>query len=121
MTVRLPTPGDARSAALALLARKAYTERGLVRALVDRGFREAEASAAAAEFRERRYLEDEAEALGRALEKKSRGLAPGLTPEARSKKLFAHLVRRGFSPAAVVEALRRKGEAIDDDFPAVDV
>jgi SOS response regulatory protein OraA/RecX len=112
---------DPRATALSLLARRAYTESGLVRALVNRGIAETKAAAVAAEFSKKRWLDDEGEALERALEQKAHRLASGLTREARSKKLFAHLVRRGFSPAAVIEALHRKGEATDDDFPAVDV
>ncbi len=111
----------ARETGLALLSRRAYTGAALARALVARGIRESDAAAVVEEFRARRFLDDEAEALESALERKARTLPPGLTPEARSKKLFAHLVRRGFAPAAVIEALRRKGEATDDDFPAVDV
>jgi SOS response regulatory protein OraA/RecX len=57
----------------------------------------------------------EREALRRALAKKSRALSPGLTRGARSKKLFDHLVRRGFAPAAVLEALRAKGDSFDDE------
>ncbi len=112
---------DPRKTAIALLARRSYTAPALARALADRGVREADAAAAVAEAASRGWLEDESESLERALEARARRLAAGLTPEARSKKLFAHLVRRGFAPAAVIEALHRKGEAIDDDFPAVDV
>ena len=110
-----------RETALALLSRRAYTGAALARALAARGIRESEAAAVVAELQAKRYLDDEAEALERALARKLRTLPPGLTPEARSKKLFAHLVRRGFAPATVIEALHRKGEATDDDFPAVDV
>jgi regulatory protein len=63
----------------------------------------------------------ERQALRRALDRKARTLPAGLTPGARSKKLFDHLVRRGFAPAAVLEALHRKGETSDDDIPEVDV
>jgi SOS response regulatory protein OraA/RecX len=111
----------AREAAVALLSRRAYTAQALARALVERGIPEAEAAAIVAECEAKKYLVDEGEALERALEEKARRLAAGLTPEARSKKLFDHLVRRGFAPAAVIEALHRKGEATNDDFPAVDV
>jgi hypothetical protein len=38
-----------------------------------------------------------------------------LTEAARSKKLFDHLARRGFAPAAILEALRAKGDATDDE------
>lgn len=58
---------------------------------------------------------DEAASLRLALAKKRRSLSSGLTPAARSKKLFDHLVRRGFSPGAVLEALREKGDPADDD------
>jgi regulatory protein len=59
---------------------------------------------------------DEARALRLALEKRARMLPPGLTRQARSKKLFDHLVRRGFAPSAVLEALRTKGEPTDGDL-----
>jgi regulatory protein len=59
---------------------------------------------------------DEAKALRVALERRSRALPAGLTQRARSKKLFDHLVRRGFAPSAVLEALRTKGEPTDDDL-----
>ena len=58
---------------------------------------------------------DEKKALRAALEKRERALPPGLTGQARSKKLFDHLARRGFAPAAILEALRRKGDSTDDD------
>jgi regulatory protein len=57
---------------------------------------------------------EEKAALVRALDKRARSLGAGLTPAARSKKLFDHLVRRGFSTAAVLEALREKGDPPDD-------
>jgi len=59
--------------------------------------------------------EDEAARLKAALEKKRRSLPGGLTPVSRSRKLFDHLVRRGFDPGAVREALREKGDPTDDD------
>jgi SOS response regulatory protein OraA/RecX len=59
---------------------------------------------------------DEARNLRRALDKRARVLPAGLTRQARSKKLFDHLVRRGFAPSAVLEALRTKGEPTDDDL-----
>ncbi len=59
---------------------------------------------------------DEARSLRLALEKRARALPAALTPQARSKKLFDHLVRRGFAPSAVLEALRTKGEPTDDDL-----
>ena len=63
----------------------------------------------------------ERDALRRALERRARTLPAGLTRQVRSKKLFDHLVRRGFAPAAVLEALQRKGDTTDDDLPGVDV
>jgi SOS response regulatory protein OraA/RecX len=59
--------------------------------------------------------DDEAARLKAALEKRWRSLPGGLTPVSRSRKLFDHLVRRGFDPAAVREALREKGDPTDDD------
>jgi SOS response regulatory protein OraA/RecX len=58
---------------------------------------------------------EEKKALRAALERRERALPPGLTGQARSKKLFDHLARRGFAPAAILEALRRKGDSTDDD------
>jgi regulatory protein len=58
----------------------------------------------------------EAKALRLALDRRSRALPAGLTRQARSKKLFDHLVRRGFAPSAVLEVLRTKGEPTDDDL-----
>ena len=58
---------------------------------------------------------DEAANLQRLLARRDRSLSASLTPQARSKKLFDHLVRRGYSPGAVIEALRKKGEPADDD------
>jgi regulatory protein len=57
----------------------------------------------------------EAERLSAALEKRRRSLPGGLTPVSRSRKLFDHLVRRGFDPTAVREALGEKGDPTDDD------
>ena len=59
--------------------------------------------------------EDEAVRLRAALAKKRRTLGESLTPVSRSRKLFDHLVRRGFGPGAVREALREKGDPTDDD------
>ncbi len=58
---------------------------------------------------------DEARALRAALERRDRTLPAGLTRQARSKKLFDHLARRGFAPGAILEALKRKGDPIDDE------
>lgn len=76
-----------------------------------RGVAEADASKALAGL----GGESEAARLAAALEKKARSLPGGLTPVSRSRKLFDHLVRRGFDPAAVREALREKGDPTDDD------
>jgi regulatory protein len=159
--------GDARSAGLALLARRAHTSEELRRKLSKKGFPPAEIAAAVEELSARGWLDDvktasamaaaqagkgrgktriaaelsargvsaqdretalagldpraERDALRRALERKARTLPAGLTRQARSKKLFDHLVRRGFAPAAVLEALQRKGDTTDDDSPGVDV
>lgn len=59
--------------------------------------------------------EDERAALRAALAKKERSLPERLTGRERSKKLFDHLVRRGFSAGAVLEELRTKGDRVDDD------
>lgn len=57
----------------------------------------------------------EAERLEAELGERARRLATGLTPAARSKKLLAGLLRRGFPPDAVREALRKKGLLHEDD------
>jgi len=80
-------------------------------ALRSRGVAEADAARALAGL----GGEGEAARLKAALEKKARSLPDGLTPVSRSRKLFDHLVRRGFDPAAVREALREKGDPTDDD------
>jgi len=59
--------------------------------------------------------EDEKASLKRLLDRKASSLPAGLTRQARSKKLFDHLVRRGFAPGAVLEAIRQKGDPTDDD------
>ena len=51
------------------------------------------------------------------IRKKERTFPAGLTARERSKKLFDYLVRRGFAPEAVIAALRKKGDSIDDDSP----
>src|SRR2546427_235864 len=79
-------------------------------ALAARGVPEGERSAALAGI----DAEGERARLLEALAKRERALG-GLTGRERSRKLFDHLVRRGFSPDAVLEALRRKGEAADAD------
>jgi SOS response regulatory protein OraA/RecX len=58
---------------------------------------------------------EEAKSLRVALERRERSLPAGLTRQARSKKLFDHLARRGFAPGAILEALRRKGDSTDDE------
>jgi regulatory protein len=56
----------------------------------------------------------ERERLRAVLAKRDAALPPRLTGRERSRKLFDHLVRRGFSPDAVLEELRRKGQTVDD-------
>jgi len=167
MTRGNPPDVDARSAGLALLARRAHTSEELRRRLSRKGYPPEEIAAALEELTSRGWLDDartasamaaaqaekgrgkarilaelfargvsardrdaalagldpgaEREALRRALERRARTLPAGLTRQARSKKLFDHLVRRGFAPAAVLEALQRKGDTTDDDSPGVDV
>jgi regulatory protein len=152
---------DARSAALAALARRAHTRRELEQKLVRKGFDRGAIGALLDEFAERGWLNDaktaaalaasrsrtgrgrsriaaelaakgiaradvdaalatldpaeEAKTLRATLERRARALPAELTRQARSKKLFDHLVRRGFAPAAVLEALHRKGDATDDE------
>ncbi|HSB37094.1 MAG TPA: regulatory protein RecX [Thermoanaerobaculia bacterium] len=111
---------DDAKAAAALAVSQAGKDRGRARIAAElsaRGVSRADRDRALA------GLDPDAEraALRRALERKARTLQAGLTPQTRSKKLFDHLVRRGFAPAAVREALQRKGETADDDFPGVDV
>lgn len=79
--------------------------------LRSRGVGEADAASALARI----GGEGEAARLKAALEKKRRSLPGGLTAVSRSRKLFDHLVRRGFDPGAVREALREKGDPTDDD------
>ena len=52
--------------------------------------------------------------LRAALVRRDAVLPTRLTGRERSRKLFDHLVRRGFSPDAVLEELRRKGQTVDD-------
>lgn len=59
--------------------------------------------------------EEERGRLREALAKKERTLPLRLTPVERSRKLFDHLVRRGFASDAVLEAIRRKGDPVDVD------
>ena len=80
-------------------------------ALRSRGVAEADAARALAGL----GGESEAARLAAALEKRARSLPGGVTPVSRSRKLFDHLVRRGFDPGAVRDALREKGDPTDDD------
>jgi regulatory protein len=104
---------DAKTAA-AFVASRARSGKGrgrLAAELAARGVSRADSEAALAGI----DPGDEEARLLAALEKRRRTLAAGLTPAARSKKLFDHLVRRGFRPGAVLQALRKKGEPSDDD------
>ena len=104
---------DAKTAT-ALAAWRLRTGRGRSRIaseLAGKGVSRADVDAALASLDPR----DEAKALRAALERRERALPAGLTRQARSKKLFDHLVRRGFAPAAILEALRRKGDSTDDE------
>lgn len=102
---------DARAAAGLAEARalRGQGSRRIANELRARGVGEADAAAAL------EGLPDEAARLVAALERRARTLPSGLTGRERSKKLFDHLVRRGFPPDAVREALRKKGDAVDDD------
>src|SRR5512141_1323771 len=103
------------STALALAAARARSGRGRSRIAAElavKGVSRKDAAAALAAL----DPADEAKSLRLALEKRARALPPGLTGRARSKKLFDHLVRRGFAPSAVLEAIRTKGESTDDDL-----
>jgi regulatory protein len=102
---------DARAAAGLAGARalRGQGSRRIAEELRARGVSDAHAAAALA------GLPDEAGRLASALGRRARTLPSGLTGRERSKKLFDHLVRRGFPPDAVREALRKKGDAVDDD------
>jgi regulatory protein len=99
---------DARAAESHAAGRAArgLGRRRIASELVARGVPEAERAAALAGL----DPEDEKARLSAALAKRARALPAGLTGEARSRRLFAHLVRRGFAPDAVLEALGRKGD-----------
>lgn len=104
---------DAKTA-ITLAAWRSRTGRGRSRIaaeLAGKGVSRADADLALATLDPR----DEAKALRAALERRERALPAGLTRQARSKKLFDHLARRGFAPAAILEALRRKGDSTDDE------
>jgi regulatory protein len=104
---------DAATAA-ALASARSREGRGRVRIaseLASKGVSRPDADAALAGL----DSAEEARALRRALDRRARALPAGLTRRARSKKLFDHLVRRGFAPSAVLEVLRTKGEPTDDD------
>ena len=105
---------DDAKTATALVAWRSRMGRGrgrIASELAGKGVSRADAHAALAALDPR----EEAAALRAALEKRERALPAGLTRQARSKKLFDHLARRGFAPAAILEALRRKGDSTDDD------
>ncbi len=97
--------------------RKGKGRAATVRKLVSRGVVSELASSLARE----ESPEDEAARIVEAMRKKARTLPAGLTSQARSKKLFDHLVRRGFAPGTVLRILREKGESLDDDLPGVDL
>jgi regulatory protein len=57
---------------------------------------------------------DERALIDRALKKKLRG-RPRLTDRAEHARLYQFLMRQGFSPAAVVAALRKLGGHVDEE------
>ena len=93
---------DRRTASLLVRSRTGRGRARLAAELAAKGVSREDAALALAEL----DPEDEKASLRQALERKARTLSPGLTPGDRSKKLFAHLVRRGFSSGAVLEELR---------------
>jgi regulatory protein len=104
---------DAKTAA-ALASWRARTGRGrnrIASELAGKGVSRADSDAALASLDPL----EERKALRAALERRERALPAGLTAQARSKKLFDHLARRGFAPGAILEALKRKGDSIDDE------
>jgi regulatory protein len=83
----------------------------VVRELQARGVdKEVAAEAVAGVFDER----DERALVARALEKKLRG-RPRPADAAESARLYQHLMRQGFTPAVVIESLRRLRKTTDDD------
>jgi regulatory protein len=110
---RLGYVDDARTAESLVKSRSAggRGRRAIAAVLASRGV----TGAAAGEALGALHPEDERASLAGALAKKSRSLPARLTDRERSKKLFDHLVRRGFSPQAVLEALRTKGDPVDDE------
>jgi regulatory protein len=105
---------DDAKTAIALASWRARTGRGrgrIASELAGKGVSRTDADAALASLDPRH----ETKALRAALERRARVLPAGLTRQARSKKLFDHLARRGFAPAAILEALRRKGDSTDDE------
>ena len=105
---------DDAKTATALAAWRSRTGRGrgrIASELAGKGVARVDVDAALASLDPR----EEAKALQAALERRERALPAGLTPQARSKKLFDHLARRGFAPAAILEALHRKGDSTDDE------
>lgn len=106
---------DDAATAVSLASSRARRGRGrgrIASELAAKGVSRADADAALA----RLDPADETRSLRLALDRRARALPAGLTRQARSKKLFDHLVRRGFAPSAVLEALRTKGEPTDDDL-----
>jgi regulatory protein len=103
---------DAKTAEQHVKARasRGVGKRRVAAELAARGVPESERAAALAGI----DAEGEKARLLAALAKRERALG-GLTGRERSRKLFDHLVRRGFSPDAVLEALREKGDPVDVD------
>jgi regulatory protein len=58
---------------------------------------------------------DERALIAKALQKKLRG-RPRITTTAEHARLYQYLMRQGFSPAAVVSALRKLGGRADDSI-----
>jgi regulatory protein len=102
------------SIAASFTVSRAGKGRGRARIAAELGARGVSRADADAALRELDPASEKA-ALFATLAKKERSLAPGLTAASRSKKLFDHLVRRGFSPSAVLEAIRAKGDPDNDD------
>lgn len=57
---------------------------------------------------------DERALIAQALQKKLRG-RPRIASPAENARLYQYLMRQGFSPAAIVVALRKLGRAADDE------
>jgi regulatory protein len=58
---------------------------------------------------------DERSLIAKALQKKLRG-RPRITGPAEHARLYQYLMRQGFSPAAVIAALRKLGGRVDDSI-----